>query len=226
MQTQTKAIVLSTLKYKDNSLIVRCYTQQYGVQSYLLHHILTAKNKKINIAYFQVLSQIEIQAIHKPNNTLHSISDVKLHQPYQSLQTNIYKSTVVLFLSEILQNVLKEEEKNTALYHYIETGLLWYDLHKFNANFHLIFLLKLSQHLGIYPNLEKNHLNYFLIKNNNQKITQLKTLLGIGFDELNSVQVNAPVRNEILNEIIHHFSIYLGNFKKPKSLIILQDVFK
>ena len=32
----TKAIVLSSLKYGDTSLIVKCYTQTEGVKSYLI----------------------------------------------------------------------------------------------------------------------------------------------------------------------------------------------
>ncbi len=225
MQVQTNAIVLSALKYKDSSLIVRCYTQNYGLQSYILHHVLKGKKGKLNAAYFQLLSQLEIHANHKTNQTLHTISEVKLHHAYQSLQTNIYKSTVVLFLAEILQNVVIEEEKNIDLYHFIETALLWYDLHEFNANFHLIFLLKLSKHLGIYPDVKKTHLNFFLHEKNNHKITQLNTLLGIHFDTLNFIKINAQTRNEILSEIINYFSVHLGGFKKPKSLDILHNVF-
>lgn len=226
MQIQTNAIVLSAIKYKDNSLIVRCYTQNHGLQSYILHHVLKGKKGKLNAAYFQLLSQLEIHATHKTNQTLHTINDVKLHHAYQSLQTNIYKSTVVLFLAEILQNVVVEEEKNTDLYHFIETALLWYDLHEFNANFHLIFLLKLSKHLGIYPDAKKTHLNFFVHDKNISKITTFNNLLGIPFDALNTIKINTQIRNEILNEIITYFSVHLGGFKKPKSLDILHNVFK
>ncbi len=226
MKIQTNAIVLSALKHKDTSLIVRCYTQKYGLQSYVLHHILKAKKGKINSAYFQVLSQLEINATHKPNQTLHSISEVKLHHTYLNLQTNIYKSTVVLFLAEILQNVLKEEEQNTDLYHFIETALLWYDLHDFNANFHLVFLIKLTQHLGIYPDASKTHLNFFIHNKNNQQIILLNTLLGTNFDALHTIKMSAQSRNEILLEIINYFNVHLGDFRKPKSLAILHDVFK
>ena len=182
MQLQTNAIVLSAIKYKDTSLIVRCYTQEYGIQSYILHHILNGKKKKINSAYFQLLSQIEIQATRKNNTSLQTVNEVKLHYAYQSLQTNIYKSTVVLFLSEILQNVLKEEEKNNNLYTYIENTLLWYDLNEFNPNFHILFLLKLTQYLGIYPDAKKIQYHFFK-EFEEEKIRVLKSLLGMNFDE-------------------------------------------
>ena len=225
MQVQTNAIVLSAIKYKDTSLIVRCYTQEYGMQSYILHHILNGKKKKINSAYFQLLSQIEIQVTRKNNSNLQTVSEVKLQHAYQSLQTNIYKSTVVLFLSEMLQNVLKEEEKNNNLYTYLENTLLWYDLNEFNPNFHILFLLKLTQHLGIYPDSKKLQFNFFK-EHEIEKITTLKTLLGMNFDMIHTIKINAQIRNEILVELINYFNLHLGDFKKPKSLAILHNVFK
>ena len=225
MITTTKAIVLSALKYKDSSLIVTCYTYDFGVQSYILHHIFKSKKGKLNPAYFQVLSQLEIQVNQKKNQTLHKISEVKLKHTYTTLQTNIYKSTVALFLSEILQHCLKEEEQNTELYNFLEAALLWYDIHEFNANFHLLFLIKLSQHLGIYP--DKNNLSqhFFYYEKDSTKINNLKTLFGANFDELHLIKYSAQMRQDILNEILQYFNVHLGVFKKPKSLKILHEVF-
>ena len=225
MLLTTNAIVLSAIKYKDSSLIVSCYTKELGVQSYILHHIFKTKKGKLNPAYFQLLTQLEIQTNHKPNQSLHKITEVKLHHSYISIHTNIYKSSVSIFIAEVLQSILKEEEKNTELYHFLEATLLWYDLHEFNANFHLAFLLKLSQYLGVYPDLDTLHLNFFNYEKDNQKIHVLKNLLGIHFDDLNTIKINGQMRQDILNEISHYFSVHLGDFKKPKSLKILHDIF-
>ncbi|MGB1269046.1 MAG: DNA repair protein RecO [Flavobacteriaceae bacterium] len=225
MISTTKAIVLSVIKYKDNSLIVTCYTLDFGIQSYILHHVLKSKKGKLNPAYFQVLSQLEIQVNNKQNQSLQKISEVKLKHTYTSLQTNIYKGTVALFLSEILQNCLKEEEQNIELYNYLEAALLWYDIHEFNANFHLLFLLKLSQHLGIYPDITNLNQNFFRYEKNSTKIDQLRTLFGVNFDELHLIKYSAQTRQDILNEILKYFNVHLGVFKKPKSLKILHEVF-
>ncbi|MBT8300930.1 MAG: recombination protein O N-terminal domain-containing protein, partial [Maribacter sp.] len=42
MQVTTKAIVLSSLKYGDTSLIVKAFTLSDGLKSYLLKGVLTA----------------------------------------------------------------------------------------------------------------------------------------------------------------------------------------
>lgn len=225
MFIQTTGIVLSKLKYQDHSLIVSCYTKDYGLQSYILHHILKKKKGKINPSYFLLLSQLELKTTKKNNQTLHKINDLKLLHHYSSLQTNIYKSTVTLFLAEVLQSLLKEEEENIRLYDFLESSLLWYDLNEFNANFHVVFLLKLSQYLGLYPNLKNLEQHFFVHEPNDIKINTLKKLLGINFDTLSNVKMTAQLRQEVLHEILHYFSVHLGSFKKPKSLAILHDVF-
>ena len=104
MQITTKAIVLSSLKYGDTSLIVRAFTQSDGIKSYLLKGVLASKKAKIRPAYFLPLMQLEIQANHKNKGTLESIRDVRVGIPYQTMHTDIVKNSVVLFLAEMLGN--------------------------------------------------------------------------------------------------------------------------
>ena len=56
-----------------------------------------------------------------------------------------------MFLSEVLSNTLQEEEQNETLYSYLESTFLWLDSQSDYANFHLLFLLKLTKYLGFYP---------------------------------------------------------------------------
>ena len=74
----TNAIVLSKIRYRDNDLIIKCYTQNKGLVSYLLRGVLNNKKGKTKPAYFQLLSQLQIITIHKPNRSLQTIKEVKL----------------------------------------------------------------------------------------------------------------------------------------------------
>jgi DNA repair protein RecO (recombination protein O) len=238
MLTKNNSIVLSKLKYRDYDLIVKCYTQQRGVVSYLLRGVLKSKKSQTKTVYFQALSQLQLEESYKPNQSLHTIKEVKLNYIYKSLHTNIYKSAIVLFLSEILSTVLKEEEKNEGLFDYIETALQYLDNEEQYANFHLLFLLKLTRYLGFQPgNLNKNHPYFnlesgiFEASNNGiysisgENLTLLKRLLGINFDDLSTIKINAKQRQEFLNMLLYYFELHLGGFKKPKSLQVLNDVF-
>ena len=238
MLVPTKAIVLSKIKYKDNDLIVKCYTEYFGVQSFLLRGVLKSKKGKLRTAYFQLLSQLEIIVNYRENRSLQSISDVKPLAFYQSVHTHVAKSAIVMFLAEVLSNILKEEEKNQTLFTYLETTLVWLDTNDDFSNFHLLFLLNLTKHLGFYPDLEHSDLEYFNLEDGNfqtkktnnycisgVKRTQLKQLLGIKFDALNTVKFSSSQRQEFLNMILLYFELHLGTLKKPKSLQVLNQVF-
>lgn len=234
----TKAIVLSALKYGDTSLIVKCYTQEEGIKTYMVRGVLKPKKKGITAAYFQPLTQLKIVANHNTKNTLNSLKEVQVYQPYKTIYNNIVKQSVVLFLSEVLSNAIQEEEQNTTLYEYLETALQWLDLHDNVANFHLLFLLNLTGFLGFYPDLSDtkkngfdllegvysdNYANKNVIYKND--FYQFKKLLGINFDAIQEVSFSKEERQVVLQIIIQYFKLHLGNFRNPKSLQVLETVF-
>ncbi len=239
MLTTTNAIVLSKLRFKDNDLIVKCYTQQQGIISYLLKGVFASKKSNKKVAYFQLLSQLQLETDYKSSRSLHYIKDIKTHFLYTTLHTNILKSAIVMFLADVLAHALQEEEQNDGLYSYLQTTLQWLDANSSFSNFHLLFLLELTKYLGFYPdksqietasyfNLvdgEFQHENRSKYSVSSENLTLLKQLLGTTFDELNSIKINAKQRQSFLALILVYFELHLGNFKKPKSLQILNDVF-
>lgn len=238
MSQSFKAIVLSKIKYRDNDLIVSCYTQNRGLSSYLIRGAYKSKRPG-TIAYYQLLSQLEIVETYKPNQSLHYVKEVKSSFVYNTLHTNVIKSSIVLFLSEVLSNVLKEEEQNSMLFDYLETALQWLDSEINYANFHLLFLLKLTKHLGFYPNITDFEAGVFNLQSgyfepdakhiytvSTENNTLLKQLLGMNFDALNTVKLHAAQRQTFLNMLMQYFELHLGNFKKPKSLQIFNQIFK
>ena len=167
MVVSTKAIVISKIKYNDNDLIVKCYTASSGVKSYVIKNALKSKKGKLKPAYFQLLTLLEIEAEHKDNRSLHYFKEVRLYKPYETLHTTIFKSTVVLFLAEILSMILNEEEANPPLFEYLETTLLWFDTVEKTGTFHQQFLMGLTKFLGINPDTSNDSLPYFNLENGN-----------------------------------------------------------
>ncbi|MBF8149738.1 DNA repair protein RecO [Winogradskyella sp. F6397] len=238
MLSKNNSIVLSKLKYRDHDLIVKCYTEERGVVSYMLRGVLKSKKGLSKTVYFQALSQLQIEENYKPNQSLHFIKETKFNYIYKSLHTNIYKSSIVLFLSEILSNVLKEEEKNADLFHFITASLQYLDNEDQFSNFHLLFLLKLTRYLGFQPENTDHHYPFFNLETgvfetsnhgiysvSGENLILLKQLLGTSFDALNTITIKAKQRQEFLNLLLHYFELHLGSFKKPKSLQVLNAVF-
>jgi len=238
MLVTTNAIILSKLKYGDSSIILSCYTESFGIKSYLLRGVLTKKKGKFKPAYLQPLSQVTLEASHKENRSLQTLRDIKPIIHYRSLHSNVIKGAIVFFLSEVLSQLLREEEENTSLYSFIATSLEWLDEQDKFSNFHLLFLLMITKYLGFYPDTSKIDLDYFnleagkfeaskvnLYSISSNNLTVLKQLLGIKFDTLNEVKINSRQRQDFLNMILLYFELHLGGFKKPRSLQVLNQVF-
>jgi DNA repair protein RecO (recombination protein O) len=236
MQIKTQAIVLSAIKFQEKSLIVKCFTQSDGLKSYFIQSAFSSKKSNQKIAYFQPLTILEIEANHKNKGTLEHFKEVKLAYTYQNITTDIIKSSMVLFLSEVLHNSIFEEEKNENLFSFLETSLMWLDTHDSVSNFHLIFLLQLTKFLGFYPQMQETDAEYFEMIDGvfspfqgtsclNQHETQLlKKLLNLRFEDTQK-NFHKEERQLLLKLLIEYYSIHLQGFKKPNSLEVLKEIF-
>lgn len=238
MQVTTKAIVLSSLKYGDTSLIVKAFTASDGLKSYLLKGVMGSKKGKLKPGYFQPLMQLEIVANHKNRGTLESIREVKVAMPYKSLHTDIVKNSIVLFLAEMLGNSIHEEEQDESLFNYLEYALLWLDEHRANPNFHLLFLLNLTKYLGFYPDTSFQNLPFFDLQEGsfsktpslnpliqNEILGNFKQFLGTNFEALQTIQLTKSNRRELLKMVILYYRLHVHGFREPKSLAVLNSVF-
>lgn len=236
MLVKTKAIVISSLKYQEKSLIVKCFTLSDGLKSYFVRDAFSSRKSNQKIAYFQPFSILEIEAVHKNKGTLENFKEIKLAIPFQTIHNTVTKSTIVLFLSEMMHYSIHEEEENDALFTYLETALLWLDAHDEIANFHLIFLLEATKYLGFYPDTADIDLPYFemtegiftpfnAISSLSEHETQLfKKLLELKFEsDLKTFHVIE--RQILLKILIDYYSFHLEGFRKPKSLDVLKEVF-
>ena len=238
MLVNSNAIVISALKYSEADLIVKCYTQTSGIKTYLLRGILKSRKGKFKTSMFQPLTQLELAAKHRDKGTMEYLQDARILHHYTSLHTNVVKSTLVLFLSEILRNSIQEEEQNENLYFFLENSLNWLDSNNNIANFHLLFLLRLTRHLGFYPDEVQEDSPYFNMLDGvfqgvntspycigGPNLELLKRLMGTNFDELDNIHLTKIKRSDFLNMLLSYYQLHIDSFKKPKSLTVLNEIF-
>lgn len=239
MVVATEAIVLHTLKYAEADLIAHCYTLSDGRKSYMLRRILKSKKGALRPSLFLPLTQLEIVANHKNKGTLESIREAKVLSPYKNLHTDVVKGSIVLFLSEILKDAIQEEEANPALYQYLSNAFNYLDVTEDFANFHIYFLLNLTQYLGFYPDVAEDNAMYFNLLEGffqgestsvyceeGQHVQAFRQFFGIKFDDLSQIKLNKTIRLEVLHLLIRYYQLHLHGFKKPKSLAILNQLFQ
>lgn len=234
----TKAIVISTIKYSDSSLIAKIYTKEAGLVSYLIKGVLKSKKGKLKAAYFQPLTQLTIVASHQDKRGLQSIREARVSYIYKTIHTDIVKQSIAMFLSEVMSSSIQEEEANVLLFDYLENAFLWLDSHDNTTNFHLLFLLNLTKFLGFYPDMSEAAKNGFHLREGvftdllydnevvkGDEFLQFKKLLGTHFDSIESINFSKKQRQGILQMLIRYFELHLDGFKNPKSLGVLEAVF-
>ncbi|MBV1923132.1 MAG: DNA repair protein RecO [Flavobacteriaceae bacterium] len=239
MVVSTKAIVISSLKYAESDLIVTCYTEVAGLKTYILRRIASSKKGKLRVAQFQPLTQLDLIAFHKNKGALEQIREAKVVHPYKTLHTNIIKSSLTLFISEVLKNAIHEESNDLFLYKYLTDSLNWLDNNDDIANFYILFLLNLTTHLGFYPDHSTIEHSYFNMLEGNFQIREtnkyckkgnlidyFKLFFGINFDSLSQIKMQKQERLELLNLLLDYYQLHLHGFKKPKSILILNQLFR
>ena len=238
MHNKGKAIVLSSLRYKESDLIVKCYTNHRGVVSYLQKGVLKSRKSRIRAVYFQPLTLLELDENYQGNRSLQYLKDIKCYYPFQSVHTNVFKASLAIFIAEILANVLQEEEPNTPLFEFLEAAFKYLDNQHQFSNFHLIFLLRLTKYLGFYPEKTAEKKRFFNLESGTFEDEKtsiyvvdgaqkelFRYLMRLDFESVNTVKLKTSERRDCLKTLLLYFELHLGGFKKPKSLQVFNDVF-
>ena len=238
MVTSTSAIVLSKIRYKDNDIIVKLFTKEYGAISFIVKGSQNSKKNKIKYVYFQELTILEIQFNYNLKRDLQYIKDIEIKHNYTSSHTDLVKVSVIMFLSEVLSNVITHQKRDIQLYNYIEESLIWYDINKPNTYFHMIFLIELTRYLGFYPDMLSNNFKYFNLEGGSYEksktseysitgdsLNLFNQILGIKFDSNPLPALNSKDKMEIINIILTYYKLHINNFKPIKSLEIVKNIF-
>jgi len=238
--SNSKALVIKSIKQGETSLIVSCYLEEIGYKSFLVKGLFGSKKSRFSKAHFFPLNVINIHYSSNQNKNLGFIKEVKSEVLFNTIHSDIQKSSVIVFLSEILNSVLREEiEVNKDLFDFLLNSLIWYDNVRECNNYHIKFLIELSKYIGFYPNISNENDLYFCLESGSTSNTKplgrnicgddlklFKNLLGMKFEDLNKMSINRESRTRILNKIIDYYSIHLQMFKTPKSINVFAEVFK
>ena len=161
MLCKTRGIVLHTIPYNDKYSIIYMYTEAFGRASYLVSRS-RGKKSTVSKALFIPLSVLEMEVEHLNKRDLHRIKETRICFPLNDVCCDPVKNVLALFLSEVLFRVVKDTEPDPRLFDYLYESihLLEY-ADKGIANFHMVFLLGLLHHLGIFPNMESHRVGYY-----------------------------------------------------------------
>ena len=239
MLHKTRGIVLHSVKYSESSLIVKVYTETFGLQSYLLKGIRSQKYKT-RPALFQPLTLLDLVVYHKEKSSLHPVKEVRLAIPTHSTSSDIRKSSIALFLAEMIYRTIREEETNIPLFEFLWNGfILLNTTEEPFSNFHLLFAIKFCRFLGFQPQgNHSDHNRFFHLREgyfhplfaspdeclDEEQSTWFDQLIQTDLDQLPLLSLPTRARAVMLDKILLYYRFHLPGFKEIRSHEILHAV--
>ncbi len=238
MLTKTRGIVVRNVNFKDNSVICHIYTEDFGSQQFMLHGV---RNQKGNVrpSHIMPLNLVDLVFYKKENAGIQQIKELRCNPVLQTVHFNIFKNSVALFMAEIINATVTEEEQNVDLFHFLEQfiQMLDYESDKI-GNYPIYFLVHLTRYLGFYPKGQYNENQVFnlneglFIDQAYEHINCLspemsKTLwqmLHTTTEHLTDIHFPRIIRANLLDQLLYYYEIHGLHGRKIKSHKVLREV--
>jgi DNA repair protein RecO (recombination protein O) len=239
MLHKTRGIVLKTTPYGDSSVVAQIFTEKFGIQSYMINGIKKPK-AKIRMNMLQPLHLTEMVVYHKTNTSIQRVSELRPMPIFRTIPYDIIKSTIAMFLNEVLYKSIRQQSTDEQLFDFIFSGICWFDeTEPANVNFHLAFLLKLTRFLGFAPSTEtKSNQSFFDLQEGafcsmppvhpyflgKADAALFISFFTTSFDKLHELQLSNADRRSILEKILVFYTLHTASFGEIRSHQVLEDV--
>ena len=239
MLQKSRGIIFHTTDYSETSIIAKIYTEDFGLQSLLVNSV-RKKNARIRSSIFQPLSLVELVFYHKDRGGLQRISEIRNTIPYREIPFDSIKSSMVLFLNEVLYRSIREESPNQGLFEFLFNSLQLLDVETSSGgNFHLIFLIKLTRYLGFFPHGQYNESSkIFDLKEgsflsaipihphflNDAESLEFSTLLATAGNIEGAYNLSHDIKRKLLDKLLEYYRLHIEGFGEIRSHKILEEV--
>lgn len=221
MLHKTPGIVFRFTKFGDTSIIVNIFTETFGLQSYIVNGVRSASAKG-KIALYQPLTLLDMVVYYKENTQVKRMKEVKCLHQYHSLHIDVKKSTIAMFLAELLNKAVKDESHAQELYAFISGSLITLDdAEKDYENFHLVFLVKLSRFLGFGAQNVQEVLGRRIVDVSLEPL--LESLLHADYDT--HLPMSVAQRRDLLDVLLNFYKDHLDTLGEFKSVPVLKEIF-
>ncbi len=241
MLSKSQVIVLHTIKYGDNGIVLQCYSNTCGRVALFLR--VSAKNKII-ISNLHRLSILNV-VTYCNGSSMPTVKELEPVMRLDTIRTNIYKNTIAIFLSELLVKCIRESEANLQLYQFLVSSIsILEHLEGAFANFHIHFLVHLSKMLGFMPvdnfSADKPLFDIYSARFvasgpecasgqgacfSPVESELLHAILNTPAIESSCLRCNGDLRLAFSKQMIRYLSVHLGLNFDMKSLDVLHEVF-
>lgn len=219
MLAHTTGVVFRFVKYGETSIIVTIFTSQFGLQTYIVNGA-RSKSGKGKIALYQPLTLLDLVVYHKESATIMRIKEAKCIYAFQHISNDVNKTTIALFIEELINKSIKEEAHAGELCDFLIESLVTLDKIDKPENFHLIFMVKLSRHLGFQPQGPAEVLGGRVM--DYEEESSLDLILRSALTD--HVALTNTQRRSVLDALLRFYSMHIENFGQMRSLSVLREI--
>lgn len=237
---KTDAIVLRTIPFSETSVVLCCLTRSHGVTTFMVNGV-RSKNAKVKPSLLQPLSLLEIEGYFQQNKNMQRIKELKASPQLLTLHFDIVKSSIAIFIAEILNKVIKDENQvDDSMFNFVHSCIQLLDLTEDKPTvFPLYFMVQLTRYLGIMPkgNYSTTNNGFDLmdatfepydVKNPKQLPPQISSflsdLLHVSAASSMKLKLSYNSRISLLDFMIQYFSLHLQSNFELKSYLVLYEV--
>jgi DNA repair protein RecO (recombination protein O) len=242
MQHKTRGIVLHALKYGDNGLIVKIFTHDAGLKSFMIKGFRSSKGR-MRASFFMPLTLLTLDISGRQSaSAFHLMKDASCHEPLHRIHTDFGRQAIALFIAEVLYKTIPDEAAHPELFGFVEDLLRYLnESETVPALLPHYFLVRYSQHLGLYPNANgETKSTYFDMRDGifhddsnlhsdfmtEEESHALKLVLETPLEALQETKMNSALRNKLLLGLLHYYKIHLLNLREIKSHAVLAEVLR
>ncbi|MEN9511723.1 MAG: hypothetical protein RLZZ370_1542 [Bacteroidota bacterium] len=238
---KTEGFIIRKIPYGDNSAILRIFTREEGLLSFMVHGM--QRKQGSNAPRSQVMNHVSLVYYPGGSSSLLRVKEIQASGVYAPLFQDPVKVQVLLFCAELLNLLLEERAADPALYGELEN---FYDQLNHTTNFTLWplwFLLNLLKNQGMAPHLHFGAQTIGFDPNSGNMIQEetliertrylglqgchlAKQLLDADYQELANIQSTAEVRAETLDQMQAFCEQHLLQGKRLKSVEIIREVLR
>lgn len=227
MLKKTAGIVIHYIKYRETSIIVKIFTRELGLKSYIVNSVRSAKATS-KIALYQPLSLLDLVVYDKENASLNRISEVKLSYAFQIIPFDFYRSGVAMFVGEVVGKAIYDNYQNEQLHDFLEKAIRNLDSRELNLSIYPhSFLLQLSQFLGFspadagefYQQLQQGAGAVPVSREEKEYFDQL-----LESDFGSQIKIPGAVRRKLMDHLLLFYKVHLDTFSEIKSVKVLMQM--
>ena len=243
MTHKTKGIVLRSIKYGETSLVVTMFTELFGIQTYMVNGVRTAKKTGSKSQLYQPSTLLDLEVYHNELKGMQRIKESERSIMYVNLFNNVVRHSIGLFMIELLHKTLKQPENNPELFYFCEEAFTALDISSdaAAANIPLYFAMHLCYFYGFridppvnisendyidliegsFTEIQPSHPHF--ISGEEVAITA-EILRVMQINELDQIKLNSARRRKLLHHYMEYYALHIQEFGAMKTLPVLEDV--